>query len=88
MKIKLKLAFIIYHQSWQGFDPVNKHFVLQTKKINKILKIIRKGLAMDVTMHNPGAIEEYNLKRNILQRYIHFCSNATNLQITGTPSVL
>lgn len=58
MKIKLKLAFIIYHQSWQCFDPLNKHFLFQTKKkINKILKIIRKGLAMDVTMHNPGAIE-------------------------------
>lgn len=36
MKIKLKLAFIIYHQSWQGFDPLNKHFLFQTKK--KLIK--------------------------------------------------
>lgn len=39
-------------------------------------------------MHSPGAMEEYNLKHNNLQYYIHFSSTATNLQITGTPSVL
>jgi len=56
--------------------------------MNKTLKIVRKVLAMDVTMHSPAAIEENNLKCNNLQRYIHFCSTATNLQTTGTPSVL
>lgn len=65
MKIKLKLTFIIFHQSCQGSDPLNKHFQLQTeKKRNKMLKAIRKGLAVDVTMHSPDAMEEYNSKCN------------------------
>lgn len=42
---------------------------------------------MDVTMHNPGAMEKHNLKCNNLQHYTHFYSTATKLQITGTPSV-
>lgn len=45
-----------------------------------MLKAIRKGLAVDVTMHSPDAMEEYNSKCNncSVTFILQYCNQFTN----------
>lgn len=62
----------MYCQSWQGSDPLNKHFLHERgKKMNKMLEIFKKEMGVDAVNY-PVEMEEYNL--NVITCSITFIS--------------